>query len=183
MKALYKSYPSNLTSDQWAIIEPYLPEAKPGGGPRTVNLRAVLNAIFYVLRSGCTGRMLPGDFPAWQTVYTYFRRWREQGVWERINRYLRQWVRLRRNRSSSPSAAIIDTQSVKIGSLTNLACGFDGGKGVKGRKRHLLVDTLGMVMAVVVTAAHVCDQAGARQLFKKLRAQRRWLQRLTRDLG
>ena len=131
MEALYKSYPSNLNDEHWEFIRPYLPAAKPGGRPRSVNLKAVLDAIFYVLRSGCSWRMLPGDLPAWQTVYSYFRNWQKQGVWQRINRYLRQWVRLKAGRAGSPSAAIIDSQSVKIGSLTNRSCGFDGGKQVR----------------------------------------------------
>jgi putative transposase len=102
MKALYKSYPSNLTSDQWAIMEPYLPAAKPGGRPPRVNLRAVLDAIFYFLYSGCAWRRFQGTFPLGLSVYTYFQGWREQGVWERINPYLRQWVRLGRTVLSAP---------------------------------------------------------------------------------
>lgn len=178
MKATYKSYPSNLTTDQWVIIAPYLPQAKPGGRPRQVNLRAILDAIFYVLCSGCSWRMLPGDLPRWQTVYSYFRQWRLDGTWERIHRYLRQWVRLRHKRHSSPSVGIIDSQSVKIGTLTHQAVGFDGGKQVKGRKRHLLVDTLGLVVMVVVTAANVSDPAGAKTLFARVRRQHNWYKRL-----
>lgn len=178
MKAIPKCYPSNLTPAQWNLIAPYLPAAKAGGRPRSTNLQAVLNAIFYVLCSGCAWRMLPGDFPAWQTVYTYFRAWRLDGTWERIHRYLRQWIRLKQERPGSPSVAIIDSQSVRIGVLTNKAVGFDGGKQVKGRKRHLLVDTLGLVLMVVVTAANVSDQAGARTIFAKLERQKRWFKRL-----
>jgi putative transposase len=122
--------------------------------------------------------MLPGEFPAWQTVYTYFRAWRLNGTWERIHRYLREWIRLGQVRNSSPSVAIIDSQSVKIGCLTNHAVGFDGGKQIKGRKRHLLVDTLGLVLMVVVTAANVSEQAGAKALFAKLKFQQRWFKRL-----
>jgi len=124
------------------------------------------------------GECCRGIFQLGQTVYTYFQGWRDQGIWEGINRDLRQWVRLRQNRPSSPSPAIIETQSVKTGSLTKIASGFDGGKKVKGRKRHILVDTWGGVVMVVVTAAHVSDPAGAGQLFKKLQPQRRRLQRL-----
>ena len=178
MKAIPKCYPSNLTPAQWNFISPYLPAAKTGGRPRSVSLQAILNAVFYVLCSGCSWRMLPGDFPAWQTVYTYFRAWRLNGTWERIHRYLRQWIRLKQARPGSPSVAIIDSQSVKMGTLTNQAVGFDGGKQVKGRKRHLLVDTLGLVLMVVVTAANVSDQAGAKTLFAKLKRQGRWFQRL-----
>jgi transposase len=143
MKATYKSYPSNLTAEQWIFISPYIPVAKSGGRPRSTNLRAVLNAIFYVLCSGCSWRMLPGDFPAWQTVYSYFRRWRLDGTWIRIHHYLRDWVRLHSTRSSSSSVAIIDSQSVKIGVLSNNSVGYDGGKNIQGGKRHLLVDTMG----------------------------------------
>lgn len=178
MKAHYKSYPSNLTSAQWVLIAPYLPGAKSGGRPRKVNLRAVLDAIFYVLCAGCAWRMLPGDFPNWQTVYGYFRRWRQAGTWERIHRYLRDWVRLGCNRSCSANVAIVDSQSVQVGCLSKCAVGFDGGKHTKGRKRHLLVDTLGLVIAVVVTAANISDPAGAKQLFAKVHQQRRWFRRL-----
>jgi putative transposase len=178
MKATYKSYPSNLTPEQWVIIAPYLPKAQRGGRPRHINLRAILDAIFYVLCSGCAWRMLPGDLPPWQTVYWYFRKWRLDGTWERIHRYLRQWVRRRRKRHSTPSVGIIDSQSVKTGGAINQAVGYDGGKQVKGRKRHLLVDTLGLVVMVVVTAANVSDPAGAKTLFARVQRQRRWLKRL-----
>ena len=178
MKATIKSYPSNLTAAQWQFIAPYLPAAKPGGRPRSLNLQAVLNAIFYVLVSGCSWRMLPGDFPAWPSVYSYFRRWRLDGTWERIHRYLRQWVRLQQHRHSSPSVAIMDSQSVKSGTLTHHAVGFDGGKQIKGRKRHLLVDTLGLIVMVVVTAANVSDPAGAQTLLSRLQGQRRYFKRL-----
>lgn len=178
MKALYKCYPSNLSNAQWQRIAPYLPAAKSGGRPRSVNLRAVLDALFYMLCAGCAWRLLPGDFPPWQTVYSYFRAWRLDGTWQRIHRYLRQWVRRAKGKHSSPSAAIIDSQSVEIGVLTDQDCGFDGGKFVKGRKRHILVDTLGLLIAVVVTAANVSDQAGAKQLFAKVKPQRQWLNRL-----
>ncbi len=178
MKAHYKSYPSNLTSAQWVLIAPYLPGAKNGGRPRKVDLRAVLDAIFYVLCAGCAWRMLPGDFPNWQTVYGYFRRWRQAGIGERIHRYLRDWLRLGCNRSCSASVAIVDSHSVQIGCLSKCAVGFDGGKHTKGRKRHLLVDMLGLVIAVVVTAANISDQAGAKQLFAKVHQQRRWFRRL-----
>lgn len=196
MKATYKSYPSNLTAEQWTFIAPYLPVAKSGGRPRSTNLQAVLNAIFYVLCSGCSWRMLPGDFPAWQTVYSYFRRWKLDGTWIRIHRYLKDWIRLHLCRRTSPSVAIIDSQSVSIGVNTNNSVGYDGGKNTKGaectarqalefnsrepggRKRHLLVDTMGLVLMVVVTAANISDQAGAKTLFARLKSHQRWLERL-----
>jgi transposase len=138
-----KSYPSNLTQDQWELLEPLLPAAKRRGRPRT-DLLSILNAIFYVLCEGCTWRGLPGDFPAWQTVYTYFRRWTQIRLWEDINDQIRVWVRISELRESSPSAASLDSQSVKIGGLIETDIGLEGGKLVKGRKRHQLVDTLGL---------------------------------------
>ena len=165
-----------------------------GGRPRSTDLKAVLNAIFYVLISGCSWRMLPGDFPAWQTVYSYFRRWRLDGTWVGIHRYLREWVRLGKNRHGSASVGIIDSQSVEIGVLTNISVGYDGGKKVKGRKRHLLVDTMGLVLMVVVTAGNISDAKplassppgrtapkglpGAKVIFQKLKSWRRSLSRL-----
>lgn len=109
--------------------------------------------------------MLPHDFPNWQTVYYYFRKWRIDGTWELINHRLQQWVRVTEDREPNPSAAIVDSQSVENGTMVSQATGFDSGKLVKGRKRHFLVDTLGLVLMVVVTSAHQSDQAGAKKLF------------------
>ena len=122
--------------------------------------------------------MLPSDFPPWQTVYGYLRRWRDNGTWQRIHRYLRQWVRLQRKRSQSPSVAIVDTQSVPLGGLTHWARGFDGDKRVKGRKRHVLVDSMGLLLAVVVTAANIADQQGLPQRLRRLQFRRGWFYRL-----
>ena len=156
-------YPSDLTDDEWAIIAPLLPRAKPGGRPRTVDRRAVLNAIFYILRSGCQWRMLPRGFPPWGTVASYFSRWRTSGAWERINDTLRTRVRLEEAPSgeATPSAAILDSQSVKTTEAGGER-GYDAGKQVNGRKRHLVVDTLGLLLAVVVHGADVQDYDGAR---------------------
>jgi len=106
-------YPSDLSDAEWDVIRRLLPASKPGGRPRTTDLRAVLNAIFYVLRSGCAWRMLPHDFPPYSTVYMYFKQWREDGVWEKVHDLLRDRVRRREGRKKSPSAAIVDSQSVK----------------------------------------------------------------------
>lgn len=106
-------YPSDLSDAEWKIIRLLLPEPKPGGRPRTTDLRAVVNAIFYVLRSGCAWRMLPHDFPPYSTVYMYFKQWRVEGVWEKIHDVLRDRIRRREGRKKSPSAAIVDSQSVK----------------------------------------------------------------------
>ena len=108
-----KPYPSDLTDDQWNILAPLLPSAKPGGRPRTVDMREVINGVLYVLRTGCPWRMLPHDFPPWQTVYQYFRKWKNEGIWEQINEALRPEVRRAEGREWTPSAAIIDSQSVK----------------------------------------------------------------------
>ena len=107
------SYPTALTDKEWAIIKPLIPPAKPGGRPRSTDAREVLNAIFYVLRGGTPWRMLPHDLPPWKTVYHYFRAWRMEGVWEEINEALREQVRVRQGREPTPSAAIIDSQSVR----------------------------------------------------------------------
>ena len=108
-----KPYPSDLTDEQWELLSPLLPEAKPGGRPRSVDLREILNAILYVLRSGCSWRMIPHDLPSWQTAYKYFRRWSDDGTWERVHDSLRPLVREDEGRSPTPTAAIIDSQSVK----------------------------------------------------------------------
>ena len=108
-----KPYPSDLTDEEWALLEPLIPPAKPGGRPRRWEMREILNAIFYVLRSGCAWRMLPHDFPPWQTVYDYFWKWRKRGIWEGLNHVLRERVRSAAGREVTPSAAIIDSQSIK----------------------------------------------------------------------
>ncbi len=158
-----KTYTSDVTDGEWAVIMPLLPAAKLGGRPRTTDLREVVNATFYLLRGGCGWRLLPHDFPVWQTVYDYFRKWRQAGVWERVHAALRRQVRRRAGRAAEPSAAIIDTQSVKTTERGG-DHGYDGGKKVNGRKRHLLVDTLGLVLKVKVHAADISDAAGAKLL-------------------
>ena len=116
-----EAYPSDLSDAEWEFVAPLIPPARSGGRPRTVDVREVLDAIFYVLRSGCAWRMLPHDFPNWQTVYTYFRNWRKDGTWERLNTVLRQQVRQAAGREAEPSAAIIDSQSVKTTEKGGLA--------------------------------------------------------------
>lgn len=172
------SYPSNLTHDQWELLESLIPNAKPGGRPRTVDMQAVINAILYILCAGCAWRMLPSDFPCWKTVYHYFRTWRIDGTWERISRKLHQWVRVGQDRHPSPSAAILDSQSVKTATPAAIEIGYDTAKHIKGRKRHLLVDTLGLVLMVVVTAANVPERAGAKLVFARLDRVRDWVKRL-----
>src|SRR5215470_4217966 len=161
-----RHYDTDLTDEQFALVEPFLPRPKKMGRP-PADLRAVLNAILYLVRTGCQWRLLPHDFPPWSTVHTWYRRWRQDGTWDKIHEALRQEVRLRAGRHPSPRASAADSQSVKT-TPQGGPKGFDNGKKVKGRKRHLWVDSLGLLLAVVVTAASVSDPAGARLLFARL---------------
>ena len=154
-------YPSDLSDREWALLDPLLPPAEPGGRPRSVSLRRVLNGVFYLLRTGCAWRYLPRDYGPWSTVFHYFRLWRRTGLWARIHTVLRERVRQAVGREPTPSAAIIDSQSVKTTEQGGPR-GYDGGKKVNGRKRHLLVDTLGLLLNVVVHPANVQDRDGAR---------------------
>jgi len=163
-----KPYPSDLTDEQWAVLEPLIPPARPGGRPRKTDLREVLNAIFYLTREGCTWRALPHDFGIpWKTVYNYFQWWTWDGTWQKLLDALRPQVRTRAGRAPTPRVACIDSQSVKTAG-GGQEVGTDGGKKVRGRKRHLVVDTLGLLLAVVVTAANVDDAKAAQRLFAQL---------------
>jgi transposase len=174
-----KAYPSNLTQDQFELLSDLLPPAKPGGRPRQVDLWQILNAIFYVLVEGCRWRSLPGDFPAWQTVYTYFRNWRKDGTWLQIHDRLREWSRVDQQRYPSPSEVIIDSQSVKSAAMVHQAVGYDCGKQIKGRKRFMSVDTLGLVLRVLVTAASVPERTGGKQLLQRVKRMGKAVCRLT----
>jgi transposase len=166
-----KSYPSDLTRDQYEFLSELLPGAKPGGRPREVDLWAVLNAIFYLLVEGVRWRSLPGEFPPWQTVYTYFRNWSIDGTWMRIHERLYQWSRIEQHRHPSPSEAIVDSQSVKTAAGVQIAVGYDSGKQIKGRKRFATVYTLGLVLRVFVTAASTPERAGAKQVLNRVKQQ------------
>jgi len=147
-----------------------------------VNLREILNALLYLSRTGCQWRMLPHDLPPWETVYAYFKQWRDDGTWERLNRDLRIEVRLNEGKDAEPSAAIVDSQSVKT-TETSGERGYDAGKKINGIKRHVLVDTLGMILTVMVLTADIQDRDGARKLLAKAKGCFPRLQKIWADGG
>lgn len=162
-----KRYPSDLTDEKWAILEPLLPINIGPGHPVETDLRIVIDAIFYRIRTGCQWRYLPSDYPPTGTVYYHFRKWAQDGTWSRINRALRIQDRIKQGRTPEPSGAIVDSQSVRTTEVGGER-GLDGGKHVNGRKRHVMTDTIGSLLEVVVNAANTQDREGTKAVVAKL---------------
>ena len=164
-----KPYPSDLTAAQWRVLAPLIPAAKPGGRPRKYDMREVLNGLLYLIREGCSWRALPHDLPHWKTCYNFLRRFEADGTWDALVAALRVEVRTKLGREPTPSGACIDSQSAKTAS-GGAEVGVDGGKGVRGRKRHIVTDTLGLLLIVIVTAANADDGTTAPRLLAGLPA-------------
>lgn len=177
-------YTSDLTNDEWLHIDYCFPKASQKGRPREHPYRELLNAIFYVVKTGCQWRNLPKDFAPWPTAYHYFRLWKRNGLWTQIHTHLREHLRWLEGRKRHPSAAIIDSQSVKS-TETSGERGYDAGKKVNGRKRHILVDTIGLLLLVLVLPANIQDRDGAKQLLATFFSRRtpRRVKRIWADGG
>ena len=176
------AYPSDLSFAEWHVLEPLLPACSTVGHPRRWPRKHIMDAIFYVVRTGCQWRYLPKDFPPWQTVYYHYRRWRQQGVWKRVNHALRALVRVRSGREPEPSGAIIDSQSARTTEQGGPR-GYDGHKKLKGRKRHVLVDTTGLLLKVVIHPADVNDRKGGELVLADIRQQLPRLAHIWADQG
>jgi putative transposase len=163
-------YTSEISDGQWQRLKWMLPKQKGAGRPIQLDLREVMNAIFYLLVTGCQWRNLPREYPNPHSVYDHYRKWCLDGTWQRINRAMGDLERRRVRRFARPSAAILDSQSVKVSDTGGIS-GYDGNKKIKGRKRHILVDTLGNLLEVVVSAANIDDRAGAKALLTKVERQ------------
>lgn len=182
MQTQLKSYDTDLTDAQWQRIETLIPKAQRRGRPLEHTRRSIVNAILYVVRAGCAWRLLPKTFAPWQTVYGYYRSWAKKGLWQTIHDRLREAVRRQAGKKPSPTAAIMDSQSVKTADHGGER-GYDAGKKVTGRKRHILVDTLGLILGLFITPADVQDRDGARGLLDPLVYALGKLQKIWADAG
>jgi putative transposase len=178
-----RKYPTDLSDNEWDCVGPYLRGPKGRGRPKIHGSRAILNAVFYVLKSGCPWRLLPREYPPWKTVYDWFRKWRIDGTWERLNAVLCERLRVCSGRNARPSAGIVDSQSANTTGVGGEQRGYDGGKKIRGRKRHLLVDTEGLVLKAKVHSAKVPDQDGLRLLLESARTAVSGLKHLWLDAG
>ena len=172
-------YPTDLTDSQYEVIKKFVGEHRK----RKYSLKRIISGILYLCKTGAQWRLLPKEFPRWQLVYYYFNKWMKTGIWEQIQTHLRKMVRNKQGRKECPSMAIIDSQSVKNSEWGIPDKGFDGNKRIKGRKRHIMVDTLGILLGIIVTEANVHDSVAARALLKKMKGKLPRLKRILADAG